>query len=146
MSHLLTFSGYRNRKRLVRDAIQWFIDKRNLSRFAFWININDHRIWGEGMDGACTTTSPPSMPREFEIELENRLDEKQYLITLFHELMHVDQRLRNRHQQRFMPKFTNKWLGEIISDDTPYDQQPWEVESFAMQEKLYEEYMSCRGE
>ena len=90
MSHLLTFSGYRNRKRLVRDAIQWFIDKRNLSRFAFWININDHRIWGEGMDGACTTTSPPSMPREFEIELENRLDEKQYLITLFHELMHVD--------------------------------------------------------
>ena len=98
------------------------------------------------MDGACTTTSPPSMPREFEIELENRLDEKQYLITLFHELMHVDQRLRNRHQQRFMPKFTNKWLGEIISDDTPYDQQPWEVESFAMQEKLYEEYMSCRGE
>jgi len=86
-----------------------------------------------------------SFPREFLIELDNRLDAKQYLITLFHELMHVEQRLRNRHQQRFAPKFTNKWMGEIISSDISYEDEPWEVEAFDMQVKLYEEY-TCHAE
>ena len=97
------------------------------------------------MDGACTTTSSLSFPREFLIELDNRLDHKQYLITLFHELMHVEQRLRNRHQQRFMPKFTNKWMGEVVPQDTSYRDEPWEVEAFAMQEELCNAYLTSKN-
>ena len=145
MSCHVTFSGYRNRKRIVRDAIEWFTKHRNLNRLSFHIEVKDRRCWHEHMDGACTTTSSLSFPREFLIELDNRLDAKQYLVTLFHELMHVEQRLRNRHQQRFAPKFTNKWMGEIISSDISYEDEPWEVEAFDMQVKLYEEY-TCHAE
>ena len=59
--------------------------------------------------------------------------------------MHVEQRLRNRHQQRFMPKFTNKWMGEIISGDTSYEDEPWEVEAFAMQEELCNAYLTSKN-
>ena len=145
MSCHVTFSGYRNRKRIVRDAIEWFTKHRNLNRLSFHIEVKDRRCWHEHMDGACTTTSSLSFPREFLIELDNRLDAKQYLVTLFHELMHVEQRLRNRHQQRFAPKFTNKWMGAVISSETSYEDEPWEVEAFGMQEKLYQEY-TCHAE
>ena len=141
----VSFSGYRNLKRLVRDAIAWFVEHRNLNRLVFHVDVKDRRCWHENMDGACTTTSSLSFPREFLIELDNRLDHKQYLITLFHELMHVEQRLRNRHQQRFMPKFTNKWMGEIISGDTSYEDEPWEVEAFAMQEELCNAYLTSKN-
>ena len=145
MSCHVTFSGYRNRKRIVRDAIEWFTKHRNLNRLSFHIEVKDRRCWHEHMDGACTTTSSLSFPREFLVELDNRLDAKQYLVTLFHELMHVEQRLRNRHQQRFAPKFMNKWMGDVISSETSYEDEPWEVEAFGMQEKLYQEY-TCHAE
>ena len=82
----------------------------------------------------------------FEIELDNRLDEKEYLVTLFHELVHIEQRLRQRHQHRiaYLKRGGTVWQGEFYDGDTPYDDQPWAVEAFAKQYDLYEEYAKLR--
>ena len=47
MSCYVTFGGYRNRKRITRNAIEWFIQHRKLNRFNTFIHVVDKRLWPE---------------------------------------------------------------------------------------------------
>ena len=91
-------------------------------------------------DGACITIDGGKRPRYFEIEMENRLDnEEQYLTTLFHELIHVEQRLRGTHQIQYCTRTSrtvNKWHGDVVSPETKYMDEPWEIEAYSMEKQL----------
>ena len=143
MSCYVTFGGYRNRKRITRNAIEWFIQHRKLNRFNTFIHVIDKRLWPED-DGACIAVGTQSRPRYFEIEMENRLDNKEeYLTTLFHELVHFEQRVRGTHQVRYdarLCRSINKWKGQVVPPDTAYMDEPWEVEAYGMEKQLYTAY------
>ena len=143
MSCYVTFGGYRNRKRITRAAIEWFIQHRKLNRFNTFIHVIDKRLWPED-DGACITVGAPSKPRYFEIEMENRLDNKeQYLTTLFHELIHFEQRVRGTHQVKWDARLcrgVNKWKGQVVPPETAYMDEPWEVEAYGSERGLYVAY------
>jgi hypothetical protein len=143
MSCYVTFGGYRNRKRIARDAVEWFLQHRKLNRFNTFIHIVDKRLWPQD-DGACIAIDSMSRPRYFEIEIENRLDNKeQYLTTLFHELIHVEQRLRNTHSVTYdarLCRSVNKWHGDVVPPETAYMDEPWEVEAYGLEGQLYKEY------
>ena len=143
MSCYVTFGGYSNRKRITRTAIEWFIKHRKLSRFNFYLHIIDRRLWPED-DGTCVSIDQLSRPRYFEIEMENRLDNKeQYLTTLFHELVHFEQRVRGTHTVRYdtrLCRSVNKWHGEVIPPETAYMDEPWEVEAYGTEKELYNSY------
>ena len=95
-------------------------------------------------DGACIAVGAQSKPRYFEIEMENRLDNKeQYLTTLFHELVHFEQRVRGTHQVRYdarLCRSVNKWHGKVVSPETAYMDEPWEVEAYGSERGLYVAY------
>ena len=143
MSSHITFGGYRNRKRIARHAVEWFMEHRKLNRFNTFIHIVDKRLWPED-DGACIAIDSMSRPRYFEIEIENRLDNKeQYLTTLFHELIHVEQRLRNTHSVTYdarLCRSVNKWHGDVVPPETAYMDEPWEIEAYGLEGQLYKEY------
>ena len=143
MSCYITFGGYRNRKRLTKSVIEWFVADRKLNRFNTFIHIVDKRLWPED-DGACIAIDSMSRPRYFEIEIENRLDNKeQYLTTLFHELIHVEQRLRNTHSVTYdarLCRSVNKWHGDVVPPETAYMDEPWEIEAYGLEGQLYKEY------
>ena len=143
MSSHITFGGYRNRKRIARHAVEWFMEHRKLNRFNTFIHIVDKRLWPQD-DGACIAIDSMSRPRYFEIEIENRLDNKeQYLTTLFHELIHVEQRLRNTHSVTYdarLCRSVNKWHGDVVPPETAYMDEPWEVEAYGLEGQLYKEY------
>ena len=143
MSCYVTFGGYRNRKRITRAAIEWFIQHRKLNRFNTFIHVIDKRLWPED-DGACITVGVQSKPRYFEIEMENRLDNKeQYLTTLFHELIHFEQRVRGTHQVKWDARLcrgVNKWKGQVVPPETAYMDEPWEVEAYGSERGLYVAY------
>ena len=143
MSCYVTFGGYRNRKRITRAAIEWFIQHRKLNRFNTFIHVIDKRLWPED-DGACITVGAQSKPRYFEIEMENRLDNKeQYLTTLFHELIHFEQRVRGTHQVKWDARLcrgVNKWKGQVVPPETAYMDEPWEVEAYGSERGLYVAY------
>jgi hypothetical protein len=143
MSCYVTFGGYRNRKRIARNAVEWFLQHRKLNRFNTFIHIVDKRLWPQD-DGACIAIDSMSRPRYFEIEIENRLDNKeQYLTTLFHELIHVEQRLRNTHSVTYdarLCRSVNKWHGDVVPPETAYMDEPWEVEAYGLEGQLYKEY------
>ena len=77
-------------------------------------------------------------PREFEIEMHNKLTTEDYITTLLHELWHLYQHvngsLRDKRGKRF-------WRG-IDHSDTEYSDQPWEIDAYKMEKVLYNEYLN----
>ncbi len=141
MSYSLSFVGYNQRRKLTRNVVEWFINRRKLNRFNIFIDINDRRCRNaDGNNGTCSTLDGLSRPRMFEIEMDNTLDDKEYTTTLFHELTHMEQRLRKRHQYRVNWKDYSKWKGKKVTDDIPYDLLPWEIEANEQEKKLSDEY------
>ena len=100
------------------------------------------------MFGFLLSIDELSRPRYFEIEIENRLDNKeQYLTTLFHELRHVEQRLRGTHVQRFSSrhsKVVNKWKGVPVPPETEYMDEPWEIDAYKMESGFFKEYQDAK--
>ena len=78
MSCYITFGGYRNRKRLTRSVIEWFIHNRKLSRFQTFVHVIDRNLKREGMYGCIHSIDQLSRPRFFEIEMDNQQDDTSY--------------------------------------------------------------------
>ena len=143
MSYSLSFVGYNQRRKLTRDVVDWFINRQKLTRFNIFIDINDRRCRNtEGNNGTCSTLDGLARPRMFEIEMDNTLDDAEYTTTLFHELTHMEQRLRKRHQYRVGWKDYSKWEGKKVNEDIPYALLPWEIEANEQEEKLTTEYFA----
>ena len=90
MSSHITFGGYRNRKRIARHAVEWFMEHRKLNRFNTFIHIIDRRTWHEKADGFCNSIDQLSRPRYFEIELDNRMNNEHYLSILSLSLLLIE--------------------------------------------------------
>ena len=143
MSYSLSFVGYNQRRKLTRNVVDWFINRQKLTRFNIFIDINDRRCRNaDGNNGTCSTLDSLSRPRMFEIEMDNTLDDAEYTTTLFHELTHMEQRLRKCHQYRVGWKDYSKWEGKKVNEDIPYALLPWEIEANEQEEKLTTEYIS----
>lgn len=74
--------------------------------------------------------------REFSIVIDRGKD---FLITLFHEMIHVKQYLKKELVD--LPHFQVKWKGYTYSKDYfPYENRPWEIEAYAMEEDLCNDF------
>ncbi len=136
----LSHSGYNYSKRRCERIVNWFIS-RYLPRHKVFIHVDHIGLLREGVFGWAWATDSDSRPREFEIEIHNRLDPENYTKTLLHELMHVYQHvegsLKDKHGKRL-------WKG-IDSSELDYDDQPWEKEAHQMEDILYKKYISCNA-
>ena len=129
--------GYGYSQRRCEDVVFWFV-KKYLPRHKLDITVNHRGLLREGVHGLCTAMDSDYRPREFEIEMHNRLDVDKYFTILLHELWHVYQYvngyLRNKHGKRL-------WEG-IDHSETDYDNQPWEQQAYQMETNLFNEYLT----
>jgi len=132
----LETTGYNYSQRRCEDVVFWFIEKY-LPRHKIDIIVNHRGLLREGVHGWCTVLDCDWRPRDFEIELHNRLDVEDYISTLLHELWHVYQHVKGNLKDKGSKRF---WKG-IDHSDTDYSDQPWEVEAYEMEKKLFNEYM-----
>ena len=127
MSNVFIFTngGKKSQRELVEDITSWYINTKlprykNLNIEIDLENINDAQ-------GFCTEIDK----REFHIQIDKRLQGDDFVTCLFHELTHVEQHLRN--------KFGIK--DEV--DHLDYFDRPYEIDAYAKQEQLLEEYRLC---
>ena len=127
MSNVFIFTngGKKSQRELVEDITSWYINTKlprykNLNIEIDLENINDAQ-------GFCTEIDN----REFHIQIDKRLQGDDVVTCLFHELTHVEQHLRN--------KFGIK--DEV--DHLDYFDRPYEIDAYAKQEQLLEEYRLC---
>ena len=78
----------------------------------------------DGADGYCLQTDT----REFDVEIDRRLQGDDFLTTVFHEMVHVKQGVRKEWQ-----------FNEVsYKTDEEYRNLPWEVEAYRVQEEILE--------
>ena len=131
----LTHSGYNYSKRRCNSIVSWFVNKY-LPNHKVSINVDHKGLLRESVFGWAWVVPPDHRPREFEIEIHNRMTPENYTKTLLHELWHVHQHvkglLKDKHNKRL-------WKG-IDHSETDYKNQPWEKQASTMEEYLYTQY------
>ncbi len=127
-------TGYRTRA-VCEDAVVWFVSNY-LPRHKLDIEVRHRGLKREGVQGWCNIEGDTYRPRSFMIEIHNRLDESEYLRTLFHELVHVKQFVRGELKDKRSKKY---WKDEDISD-IEYNNDPSEIEALQMEDLLYESF------
>lgn len=136
---MLSFSssGCKYSKRTCNDVVEWFV-MNYLPRHKIDITIHHRGMLRDGVFGWVGVLDCDYRPREFEIEIHNRLTPKDYIQTLLHELWHVYQHvkgdLKDKHGIRL-------WKG-VDHSATDYDDQPWEKQAHIMEEILYNQYLT----
>ena len=131
----LTYSGYNYSKKRCERIVNWFVDK-HLSNYKLIINVDHKGILHEGVVGCMWAADCDYRPRDFEVELHNRMTPEHYTKTLLHELWHVYQHVTGQLKDKYKKRL---WKG-VDHSKTDYEDQPWEVEANRMEELLYEEY------
>jgi hypothetical protein len=135
----LETSGYKYSQRRCEDVVFWFV-KKYLPRHKINIFVNHRGLIREGVYGWCCVMDCDWRPREFEIEMHNRLSPERYISILLHELWHVYQHVKGDLKDKGSKRY---WRG-IDHSDTDYSNQPWEVEAYEMEKKLFNEYMNIK--
>lgn len=131
----LYISGHNARKRLLEDAVDWFICKY-APRHHLEIEVLHRGLLREGVIGWCSVGDCNWRPRSFFIEIHNRLSKEDYLKVVFHELQHLLQHIRGDLRDRRGKRY---WKGIEIEDD--YSNDPSEIEAHSMESILYENYL-----
>lgn len=85
--------------------------------------------------GFCEVVDGERRPRDFEIELNRKLNRYDILHALAHELVHVKQYARNEILDK--GKVTH-FLGKTyVNESTDYYDSPWEIEAYGREVGLY---------
>jgi len=133
--HYLETTGYNYSKRRCERIVNWFVNAY-LPRYKVVINVDHLGLVRQGVFGWMWASDCDYRPREFEIELHNRMTPENYTKTLLHELWHVHQHvkglLKDKHNKRL-------WKG-IDHSETDYADQPWERQANTMEEYLFIRY------
>ena len=131
----LTHSGYNYSKKRCTSIVNWFMDKY-LPNHKIFVNVDHKGILREGVFGWAWVVPPDHRPREFEVEIHNRLTPQDYTSTLLHELWHVYQHVTGQLKDKYNKRY---WKG-IDHSETDYEDQPWEKEAHKMEKVLVKEY------
>ena len=131
----LETTGYNYSKQRCQRIVNWFV-RTHLPRHKLSINVDHLGLMRQGVFGWMWASDCAYRPREFEIELHNRMSPENYTKTLLHELWHVHQHvkglLKDKHNKRL-------WKG-IDHSETDYKNQPWEKQASTMEEYLFTRY------
>ena len=133
----LSHSGYKYSTKRCESIVTWFVDKY-LPRHKISVHVDHKGLLREGVYGWQWPTDSDYRPREFEIEIHNRMTPENYTKTLLHELWHVHQHVKNQLKDKYNKRL---WRG-IDHSDTAYANQPWEKDATRMEKILYKKYTS----
>ena len=131
----VTTSGYKYSHKRCCAIVGWFAETY-LPNHKIFVNVDHKGLLREGVFGWAWVVPPDHRPREFEVEIHNRLTPQDYTSTLLHELWHVYQHVTGQLKDKYNKRY---WKG-IDHSETDYDDQPWEKEAHKMEKVLVKDY------
>lgn len=131
MNYVEIIGGCKSKKVLAEKVTAWYLKKTMPQMRTLDITIKLTNCYKNGAYGYCMEGENN---REFEIEIDKNLRMYDFVTTLCHELTHLKQYARGEMKQ--YDRGLTSWKGEIYSENTPYDDKPWEIEAHSIQNKL----------
>jgi hypothetical protein len=127
----------------VIKAASFFASKLMTKRLAdtltLYINFDDDL----GYAGLATWLDEPVRGKEFSIRLDPTHREPEF-VSLAHEMVHVKQYARGELRDLLSIEDQIVWQGsrhKCSNDDDNYNSQPWEVEAYAKEWILFDEFI-----
>ena len=129
--NLITVEGGKKKQRqMVEDVVSYMIQRQMPRMRTLDIHVTIKKI--DDAHGYCHSESN----REFEIEVDKRLQKNQFISTVIHEMVHVWQYATKQLTQKGCNEF---WRGKDYTDIS-YSKQPWERQAYRMEESILKEY------
>lgn len=97
--------------------------------------------------GCCDYVEENQSPKFFHITLEKRLNKKELLLALAHEMVHVKQYAKGEMKDMKRPAHIVKWHGQMINpEDIDYWELPYEIEAYGREKGLYFKFLNLLKE
>jgi len=131
MNCVEVIGGKKDRKELAQRVIAWYLDTVMPRMKTLDITVNLTKCMEKGAYGYCMVGENN---REFEIEIDKNLRLYDFVSTLCHELTHLKQYARGEMKQ--LDDGRTRWKKVIYSENTSYEDSPWEKEAFRVEKQL----------
>jgi hypothetical protein len=135
MNYINVIGSTKKKRALAESAVTFCISElmprmRTLDVELTFKNIKTERIVGWCYEGDGN--------RDFYIDVEKTLDDEEMVETVCHEMVHVWQGATRKMKDLTFGR--KMYMGKIYDDTTAYEDEPWEIEAYEMQDKLLEKF------
>ena len=135
MNYINVIGSTKKKRALAESAVIFCISElmprmRTLDVELTFKNIKTERIVGWCYEGDGN--------RDFYIDVEKTLDDEEMVETVCHEMVHVWQGATRKMKDLTFGR--KMYMGKIYDDTTAYEDEPWEIEAYEMQDKLLEKF------
>ena len=125
------------RQELSRDVISWF-DEKFLTDYNYEITIQSTEL---DVFALMHVSGELEEPREFHIEMDATQSDQEFIKSLLHELVHIEDYILGNLTEK---ECERSWKG-ILYEYEDYVDQPWEIRAEELENSYYEQYCSTRG-
>tara|TARA_R100001591_G_scaffold83826_1_gene90261 strand:+ start:276 stop:689 length:414 start_codon:yes stop_codon:yes gene_type:complete len=133
--NLITVEGSNKKRRLLAEEVVSFCIQKLIPRIrTLDVEVSLTNI--DDADGYCHSMNK----REFELEIDKKLKENDFISTVAHEMVHVWQYATGQLSQKGCKEF---WRGRDYTK-TSYSKQPWERQAMRMEKQLLKEFKKTR--
>lgn len=127
--------GRKVQRQLIESAMQFALYKLLPRTMSLDVDVHLNRHI-DGAEGYCLSEDH----KTFELEIDPRLSDKELVLTVFHEMVHVRQYFKRQLRDEAFGN-VKSWLGKMYCEDTVgYRKLPWEKEAFKLQEALFKQF------
>jgi hypothetical protein len=130
-----------------RDAIAFVLNKfcpRMADRILVMVKGNELLLKRHNEYAYCIYVSTDTTCREFQIIMDNTIDQHTWIRTLMHELVHVKQYAKGEMAYYERKHSLVKWRQSKINMNTQcYWDLPWEIEAHGREEGLTQQFMKA---
>ena len=129
------------KRALVEDVVDFCITELMPRMRTLEIEVNIKNLKSEGVAGWCYEGEDN---RDFYIDVDKNLTGGELIETVCHEMVHVWQAATRKMKD--LPFGRKMYMGKVYDETTAYEDEPWEIEAYAMQgdllKKFEEEYVN----
>ena len=128
----------KSQERICKNVLSWF-DQNFLKEYEYDVTVE--HCYVKEHSALMHVSGELEEPREFTIEVHKYLNGKEYIMTLIHEMIHIEDYIKGNLTEQDGKRY---WKGVFYESDD-YENQPWEIRAAALENTFYDLYCSTLG-
>jgi hypothetical protein len=131
--------GATTSQEIASKSVLFWYDKNFLKEYEYDVTVEHSHI--KEHSAIMHVSGELEDPREFTIEIHKYLNGKEYVMTLIHEMIHIEDYIKGNLTEQDGKRY---WKGVFYESDD-YENQPWEIRASTLENTFYDLYRSTIG-